>query len=196
MLSLSFAVCLTMTVPCKNSSELQHFFVLLSSMQFSNTSRIMLLCPDVQVKLTRKDKFGCLWPLTVDTSAKSIVCKMYHAKSTLSKIYIRLLWAHSRIQNDVWLIKRLLMSAKASVKLNRGLRYHESENFVCCDVSLLFSLLLLYFWFFSWLIFAAMFWKPDSLRLRPRFICGLWRGLVMLCERNIAWIKLHSRYMC
>ena len=63
------------------------------------------------------------------------------------------------------------MSAKASVKLYRGLRYHESECssvFVCCDVVLSFVCVTINFC-----------WMPGDLRLRRRFICGLCRWLMM-----------------
>ena len=80
-------------------------------------------------------------------------------------------------QNDVWLIRRLFMSAKASVKLNRGLRYHKSglsSAFVCCDEFL--------FTWYNWLcrlVFETICWGPGNFRLWRRFICGLCKELVM-----------------
>lgn len=183
---LFISVGLPMTVSCQNypkaySSQPQDFFLLFWSL-FS----YVILTHQLDYLFVMLN--WCPGPWHVHKSISCSVLKVL--KSTSSKTYkiIPLSWAHSRIQNDVWLIRRLLMSAKASVKLNRGLRYHESEwskNFVGCGLSLLFSLLvLLYFCFFSALICAAMFRKSDGLRLRPRFICGLWRGLVMLYKRN------------
>jgi hypothetical protein len=41
-----------------------------------------------------------------------------------------------------------------------------------------------YAWLCSFLVYAAMCWKPGDLRLRPRFICGLYRALVMPYKEN------------
>ena len=96
--------------------------------------------------------------------------------SELSSTFFR----YNLIQNDVWLISRLLMSASASVKLNLGLRYHKSKLssvFVCCE-ALLFS--CLYIWLCSCLAWEAICWGPGDLRLcfRFTFICGLRRELL------------------
>ena len=97
-----------------------------------------------------------------------------------SGIYIQI-WIHycfyNFIQNDFWLINRLLMSANASVRLNRGLRYHNSglsSEFVCCDM-----------FFFMWngslgpcFVRAVIRNGRGDLRLWRRFISDFWIELV------------------